>query len=193
MGMRLWLNALLISVALATPVAFAVTPVFDINVFYFTDTFTYSSADSAYKRTFYDFMAGFGLTKKRSFVLGWNYDSMTFSDNPGAETSLKITDMGPKFVYYFDKDRTWVVAFTYNLITKGTYSSGATTSELRGSSMKAEAGYLPMMWENVFMGAKLNYYKATFNEEITNTTTLTPVSNSRTVIYPSFSMTIRWD
>ncbi len=191
--MNSWLRIIVMAVAFASPRVFAVTPVFDINVFYFTDTFTYSSANSTYQRTFYDFMAGFGLTKKKSFVLGWNYDSMTISDNPGADVSLKITDMGPKFMYYFDKDRTWVIGFTYNLITKGAYSSGSTTSELRGTSMKGEVGYLPMMWENVFMGAKLNYYKATFNEEITNTTTLTPVTNSRTVIYPSFSMTIRWD
>jgi len=177
------------------PASYAVTPVFDINVFYFSDTFTYNDAPSVYKRTFYDIMVGFGLTKKKSLVLGWNYDSMTFSDNPGTEVSLKITDMGPKILYYIDKERTWVIGFTYNLITKGTYNAGgaAAETELRGRAMKAEFGYLPMMWENVYIGAKLNYYKATFNEEITNETTLDQVSNSRTAIYPSFSMTIRWD
>ena len=51
---------------MAGPCAHAVTPVFDINLFYFSDSFTYSSANSAYKRTFYDVMVGFGLTKKRS-------------------------------------------------------------------------------------------------------------------------------
>lgn len=171
----------------------AVTPVIDVNLFYFTDTLTYSSANSDYKRTFYDLMVGVPLTKSRRIVIGWNYASMTYSDNPGTETSLKITDMGPKLMYYLNKDRTWVVAFTYNLISTGTYSSGGTETELRGTSMKVEAGYMPEMWEDILMGAKLNYYKATFKEEVTNQTSLSQVSNSRTSIYPSFSFTFRFD
>lgn len=139
-------------------------------------------------------MAGFGITKKKSLVLGWDYSSMTFSDNPGTEESLKVTDMGPKLLWYIDKDRTWVVGFTYFLITKGSYTAaGASETELRGSSMKGEFGYLPQMWENVFIGAKLNYYKGSFKEEITNNTSLAQVTDSRTVIYPSFSMTFRWE
>lgn len=173
--------------------ASAVMPVFDINVFYFTDGLTYSNVESTYKRTFYDLTVAMPVTKSRRWVLGWNYGSMTFSDNPGTETSLKITDMGPKLMYYLNKDRTWIVGLTYNLISTGDYSSGATVTELRGTSMKFEAGYTPMMWENVMMGAKLNYYKATFKEEVTNQTSLSQVSNSRTTIYPSFSMTIRFD
>ena len=172
--------------------AHAITPVFDVNVFYFTDTMTYSSTDYAYKRTFYDFMVGFAVTKSKKFIVGWNYDSMSFSDNPGTETTLKITDMGPKLVYYFDKARTWSAGFTYNLITKGDYSTG-TATELRGKSMRFEAGYLPMMWENVFLGAKIVYYKASFNEEITNSTAIADVTDSRTAIYPEFAMTIRFD
>lgn len=191
--MKFWIGALLAALVISSPRAGAVTPVFDLNVFYFSDSFTYSSVNSSYKRTFYDLMVGFGLTKKKSFVLGWDYSSMTFSDNPGTETSLKITDMGPKVMWYMDKERTWVVGFSYYLITKGDYSSGSTTTELRGSAMRGELGYLPMMWDGIMIGAKLNYYKATLKEEITNQTALAQVSNSRTVIYPSFAMTIRWD
>lgn len=171
----------------------AVTPVFDVNVFYFSDTFTYNSTNNTYKRTFYDFMIGFGVTKSRRFIVGWNYDSMLFSDNPGTETSLKITDMGPKFIYYFNKDRTWSLGFTYNLITTGTYTSGSSNSELRGSSLRVEGGYQPMMWENVFLGAKIVYYKASFKEEVTNSTSIADVTDSRTAIYPVFAMTIRFD
>ncbi|MGE4131364.1 MAG: hypothetical protein AB7F86_06980 [Bdellovibrionales bacterium] len=190
--MRHLLGALIVSLFIS-PRAEAVTPIFDINAFYLSDTFTYSSASSVYNRTFYDLMAGFGMTKKGSFVLGWAYSSMSFSDNPGTETKLTITDMGPKIAYYFDKDREWVIGFTYNLITKGTYSSGGSSTEMRGSSMRAELGYVPMMWESVLIGAKLIYYQASFSEEVVNQTTLNGVSNSRKVIYPSLSVTFRWD
>ncbi len=170
----------------------AVKPVFDLNLFYLTDSLGYDGTESQYQRTFYDVMAGFPLTKKRRLILGWNYASLTYSDNPGTETSLKITDMGPKLLYYLNKDRTWVVGMIYNLITKADYTA-ADTTELRGSSMRFEFGYTPMMWENVFIGAKLVYYKASFVEEITNQTNLAQVTHSRTTIYPSFTMTFRWE
>lgn len=186
---------LFLALILASRPALAITPVFDINVFYFTDAMAHST-DSAYARTFYDFMIGFPVTKKKSFVVGWNYDVMSYSDDAGggSPTTLSITDMGPKFAYYLDKSRTWVAALTYNLITTGTYSpAGGTSTELRGTSLRFEAGYTPMMWTNVYIGAKIVYYKATFNEEITGNTALEQVSYGRTSIYPAFAMTIRWD
>ncbi len=174
--------------------AHAVTPMIDAGLFYFTDDFNYNSTNSAYKRLMWDLNVGLPLTKKGRWVLGWNYGSYTLTEAPsGTETSLKITDMGPKLYYYFDKERTWVIAFTYNLISKADYSSGGTTTELRGTSMKGEVGYMPQMWENVFMGAKLNYYKPAFKEEITGNTSLAQVTHGRTVIYPTFAVTFRWD
>lgn len=173
----------------------AARPVIDANVFYFTDSFAYGTAPaSAYKRILYDLSVNLPLTKKNRWLLGWNYASYTFTESTATETSLKVTDMGPKLTYYFNKDRTWVAGFTYNLITKADYTpGGGTATELRGTSMKFEAGYMPQMWENVLMGAKLNYYKANFKEEITNQTALAQVTHNRTVIYPSFAVTFRWD
>jgi hypothetical protein len=172
--------------------AYAYPPTIDANAFYFTDTFNYNSANSAYKRMMIDVSVGLPLTKKGNWVLGWNYGSYALSENPGTETSLKITDMGPKLEYYLNKDRTWLIAATYNLISKATYTSG-TSTELRGTSLKVEAGYMPMMWESVFMGAKLNWYKANFKEEITNQTSLAQVTHGRTIIYPTLAVTFRWD
>lgn len=172
--------------------AYAYPPVVDLNAFYFSDTFNYNSANSAYKRMMIDLAVGLPLTKKGQWVLGWNYGSYALSENPGTETSLKITDMGPKIEYYMNKDRTWLIGLTYNLISKATYSNGSET-ELRGTSMKVEAGYMPEMWENVLMGAKINWYKANFKEEITNQTSLAQVTHGRTVIYPTFAVTFRWD
>ena len=184
----------LLALAVTALNAYAIAPMIDTNVFYFTDSFTYSSQASAYKRIMYDLNVGLPLTKKGRWILGWNYGSYALSENPGTETSLKITDMGPKLYYYFNKDRTWVAALTYNLITKADYSGGgAAETELRGTSMKFEAGYLPMMWENVFMGAKLNYYKANVKEEISTQTSLAQVTHNRAVIYPTFAVTFRWD
>jgi hypothetical protein len=132
------------------------------------------------------------LSKKGQWVLGWNYDSMSFSDNPGVITTVAITDMGPKVTYYIDKARTWSLAVTYDLITKAAYNSAGTITELRGTAIKVEAGYTPEMWDGILMGAKINYYKPTFAEEIVSTS-LTKVAYGRAVIYPSFAFIFRWD
>lgn len=185
---------ILIVSLLLSPIARAVTPVFDAGVFYFSDAMLYSSTNRAYGRTFFDVMVGLPLTNKGRYVLGWNYDSMSFADDPGTtKTTLAITDMGPKLIAYLDKDRTWMVAFNYNLITKGSYNPGTTATELRGTSMRGEIGYVGHMTESLLLGAKLNYYKASFNEEVTNQTSLAKTTNGRTVIYPSLALTFRFD
>lgn len=185
---------LVLFAASLTPDARAAAPMIDAGIFYFSDDFTYGDDTSAYSRMMWDINFGLNLNKKGRWVLGWNYGSYTFTENPGTETSLKVTDMGPKLYYYWDKNRTWVTAFTYNLITRADYApAGGETTELRGNSMKFEFGYLPMMWEGIHMGAKLNYYKASFKEEITGETALAQVTHDRTVIYPTFAVTIRWD
>lgn len=177
----------------STARAHAAAFVFDANLFYFSDNFTYNSQANTYSRMMWDVAPGFAVAMKNRLILGWNYASYSLSENPGTETSLTITDMGPKVIYNLNKDKTWVVAFTYNLITTADYSSGSTTTELRGTSMKAEFGYTPMMWESVYMGAKLNYYSASFKEEVTNQSALAQVTHSRAIIYPTFAVTIRWD
>ncbi|NJL26096.1 MAG: hypothetical protein HC902_13630 [Calothrix sp. SM1_5_4] len=172
----------------------AVLPVIDVDLFYFSDGFTYSSVNNEYKRTIWDVMIGLPLSRKGRWVLGWNYGSLTFSDSPGGtETSLTVSDMGPELSYYLNRDRTLEISFVYNIITKGTYNPGGDSTELRGTSMRVEVGYLPQITDSLLMGAKLNYYKATFNEEVTGQTTLSQVTHSRTVIYPSFAFTLRWD
>jgi hypothetical protein len=184
----LFLAALVFGAAQASAVQFA----FDVDVFYFTDSFANNGTTSSYGRTMWDVAPMVGLDNKGTILIGWNYDSMSFTDTPsGTTTSLTVTDMGPKIVYYFNKSRTWVVAFTYDLITKANYSSGSTTAELRGTAMKGELGYMPEMFENIFIGAKINYYKATFSEQVVSTT-LTKVTDGRTLIYPTFSATFRF-
>ena len=173
--------------------AFAGGPVFDANIFYFSDTFTYSSTTTTVKRTMWDFCLCMNLSKKGQLVLGWNYDSMAFDDNPGTATKLTVSDMGPKIIYYVNKDRTIPIGFTYDLITKGQYTAGtAQAVELRGSAMKVDFGYTPEISEGFLMGFKFNYYKPSFAESVQNTT-ITKTTNSRAVIYPTFSMTYRFD
>jgi len=180
--------------ALSSAPALAASFAADVDLFYFSDNFSVGSGSAnTYSRLMWDIAPMIAVDKKAQFLIGWNYDSMAFTDSPGgAATTLTVTDMGPKLAYFINKDRTWEVAFTYDLITKANYTSGSTTAELRGTAMKAEFGYLPQMWEGIYVGAKLNYYKPTFSEQVVSTT-LTKVTDGRTTIYPTFSVIFRWD
>lgn len=190
---RLYLASFLLGILISDR-ANAVAPVLDVDIFYFSDGFIYSSTTKTYTRTFWDVMLGIPVAAKKRFILGWNYDSYGLVDNPGGSpTTLTITDMGPKLMYYLNKDQSWVIAFTYGLINKGSYSSGGAATVLQGSSMRGELGYVPQISESFSVGAKLNYYKATFTEQIANQTTITKVTDSRTLIYPSLVMTLKFD
>jgi hypothetical protein len=180
---------------LAAPRAQATLPVLELNAFYFNDSFIYSDDTKAATRLIWDVMVGLPLSKKGSWVLGWNYGALSFSDDAGdGATTLSISDMGPKVSWAMNRARTLVLGVNYNLITKGRYNpQGGTASDLRGTSLRAELGYLPQLGESLFLGAKLNYYKASFNEEVTGDTTLSHVTHSRTLIYPSIALTYRFD
>lgn len=167
----------------------------EANVFYFSDSMSYASQASTYNRTLWDIYIGLNLDKKGRLIMGWNYGSMSFTDSPnGTPTKLTISDMGPKVTYYIDKDLRFPLSVTYNIISKGSYSSGGGTAlEERGTSMKVEFGYTPQIGENIFFGAKLNWYKASFSEEVSNQTALAKVTNGRTAIYPSLSILYRFN
>jgi hypothetical protein len=142
----------------------------------------------------WDFSIGMGLGKKSSWILGWNYDSMSFTENTGTINKLGITDMGPKITYYIDKEHTWLVSFTYGLISKGTYTAGSAAAvEMRGTSMKADLGYVTPMNDIFALGIKLTYYKASFGETISNQTTIAKTTNGRTVIYPNIAFLFRFE
>lgn len=160
----------------------------DLNVFYFSDGLAAASTSSV-TRTIWDFALLLNLTKKGDIVAGWSYGSVSTSDAATTTTTYTSSEMGPKFGYYFDKHLSWVLFLTYNLNTKINYNNGTTIEEWRGSSLKAELGYLPHVTDEFAAGIKLVYYKPTIAEAIPSSNVLSKVSYSRTLIYPSISFT----
>lgn len=163
---------------------------FDLNVFYLSDTLA-ASTDSSYKRTIYDGAIMLNLTKKGDVVMGWSYLKASATEETTTTTEYSSTEMGPRIGFYIDKAYLWGLFFTYNLIATATYNSG-TEEEWRGTSMKGELAFLPTWGEGFQAGFKINYHKASYTEKVT-TTTLTEVDRGRTMIYPSFAMTYRFD
>lgn len=161
----------------------------DFNFVYFSDTLTESST-STMTRTFYDLSLGINIDKKGQYTLGWNYGSVSANSTISTTTTFALTEMGPKFNWHIDKERHWNFSCTYNLIVNAQYNDGSTTSKWRGTSIKADFGYAPNISESFYAGVKLNYYQASFAEEVTSTT-LTTISYSRGIIYPSLFIAYR--
>jgi hypothetical protein len=164
----------------------------DGNAFYFTDTYSTSSS-STYSRLFWDAALSINLTKKGGTMIGWAYASSTFTDNANGQSQTVVASgMGPKLTFYLDKENLWSFSFTYLLLLTGTDSSQSGVS-YEGTGMKAEFGYVTPISDTIFLGAKINYFSASFSKQITNQTSLSQVSYGRTAIYPSVAFMLRFD
>lgn len=165
----------------------------DFNGFYLSDSLKISSQNTSTKM-FTDFALMLNLDRKGTIVAGWNYGIISVSESGSSTSDFSVSEMGPKFGWYMDKAREWYLGLTYNLQSTATYSaSGSSEAEWRGTSLKVEAGWTPQVSEGFYIGLKLNYYAASFSESLTGTTDYSVISNSRSMIYPSISMTYRLD
>lgn len=153
------------------------------------------TADEETARTYlmWDIGLLMNLDRKGRFQIGWAYGSMSVEDSGGSTASYTMTEMGPKLGLYLDKERTWGLFATYNLISTATYlsASGGTEEEWRGTSLKAEFGYTPNLTETIVAGLRLNYHTMTYSEQLVGASTFSAISKGRAVIYPTFIISWR--
>jgi hypothetical protein len=164
---------------------------FDLNSLYFKDTTTTTAAQSQ-ADTIYAFFAGFSLSSKSRFYLGWNYASYSTTATPttGLATTYASKQMGPAVMYFLDKDHNWHTSFAYNISTKADYKAGAAAAQKwTGTGMAADIGYQYYFGESFALGVRLNYSKSTYTQKLVGTTA-TDVSYSKVLIYPSIALTI---
>lgn len=184
------LTALICLVALA-PKASALGV--DMDFLYLSDALT-GSNQASNSRMIWDMAATLNLNKKGTMVLGWNYGSFSATDKVGSTTNtLTISEMGPVFGYYIDKNFIYSVYLTYNMISTGKFNNGSSQAEWRGATLKAEFGFNPPISETVTLGLKLVYYQASFSEQIVGSTALSKTANGRTMIYPTVGIGIRFN
>lgn len=143
---------------------------------------------------FGDFALGLGVDKKEHYIVGWNvgYTSAT-DDVASVNTTYTVTEMGPKFGMFFDKDRFWSIWATYNLVVNGTYSTAGGAAETwRGTSIKIELGVTPALDTEYYAGVKLIYHSETFVESLIGSTNYSQVAYSRAMIYPALNFSARY-
>ncbi len=164
----------------------------ETNLFYLSDNL--EAADKATgSKMFVDGAILINLTRRGRTMIGWNVGMINTADTGDTERSFSLQEMGPKLSFHMGREKEWGLAFVYNLNATAKYKAGADEAEWRGTSYKVEFGYNPQLTERLFGGLRLNYYTASFNEQLVGSTNYSTISNSRALIYPSFHLSFRWD
>ncbi len=160
----------------------------ELNAFYNSDNFKNEKTNSN-TVMLYDASIGFAIDKKGMYSVGWNYSGNTASTNDGTNSkSYSSTQMGPRFIFFFDKAKMFNLGLTYNISTKASYNDGTDTFNWKGTAMKADFGVNFPIGETSFFGLRLNYSTASYNEQLKGSADYKTVSYNRNFIYPSLSM-----
>lgn len=159
---------------------------------YYSDSTTATTAASG-SRLFYDLCLGFGVYKNNTIVIGWNYANYSSSETSASvTTTYSSTQMGPKFIFFLNKDHNWRLGAAYNLISTATYQNGSNASETwKGSGYAIDVGYQFELSDSLLFGARINYSLSNYNEKLIGAA-YSAVSNSQTYIYPSLAVSYLW-
>lgn len=156
---------------------------------YESDSLAMTTSNSGSK-TFYNF--GFLYSIKSNLWGGWNYMSLSQSDTMGSTTtSFAPVDTGPSIKYFFGRGEVFSVGMTYNFQSTASYTSGSTNQTWSGTSYLMSFGITPALTDTLHIGLSINYYSASYSKKVVNSTE-SSASNSKTLIFPAFSLTKSW-
>lgn len=163
----------------------------DSNLFYLSDSLDIT--DQTFSRHGFDLSLAMGLDQDAMLNLGVNVSAMgTMDEASGTEVKWSTFDYGVKFIAFLDRVKTWGLGLAYNLKAEGNWKSGATELDWRGSSVKFDIGYNPLVFNGFYFGVRLSYYVALYNEESTNGgSSYSSKDVQRSFVYPSIYLSYR--
>jgi hypothetical protein len=157
----------------------------ELNFFYMTDALNNGTADTSSKM-FAEGSLGFGIDRENRYLVGWSYGLYSTSNSAATTTTYSSTQMGPRFLWFMTKAKTWSLGLTYNIVSTATYDNGSGSAEKwKGTSIKFDVGYNFPMSESWFVGVRLNYSSASYTERLVGTTTYSTVGYTSALTYPS--------
>ena len=160
----------------------------ELNVFYSSETSSTGSSVSR-GRTFLEGALGFRIDKKGQYLVGWGFASHSVADSATSSETYSSLQMGPRFLWFMDKDKSWSLGLAYYIVTTGSYSGGGGSSETwKGTALHADLGYNLPLDDNLLFSVRYNYSAATYSERLVDSTTYSAVSYNKTFIYPSLAV-----
>lgn len=164
---------------------------FDLNTFYFSDSFTHST-NSTNTRTFYSASLNLAVDKSKTYMIGWSVLGFMAPETTTTNVTYTASDMGLRFQLNLGKNNSGILAVTYNLQATTKYNGSGTEETLRGTSILVELGATPDVTDYMNVGFKLMYYAPTFKESLIGTTTYSQVAYKRATIFPAASVAWRF-
>ncbi|OQW50296.1 MAG: hypothetical protein A4S09_00440 [Proteobacteria bacterium SG_bin7] len=165
----------------------------DLNGIYFTDVTTQpSTPEYKVSRMALDAAIGLSLLQDEWLFIGVSLFSGSSVEGSTTETKWKSTDYGLRLIYFIDRLKQWGLGFAYHLSATGEYDNGTTKEYWKGTSYKFDFGYTPLLFNKVFFGLRMNYYMAQYSQTSTDNSTYTSESNSKSFIYPSIYLGLRF-
>lgn len=122
---------------------------------------------------------------------GWNFSGIATSATGTTTETFSTFDTGPYVKWNFGKNKVFTLGGAYNISSKGVYNDGTNTENWTGSSIWLQFGVNPEIKDDLRVGASLNYYMATYSKKVVSNTEST-AANSKTWIFPMFSITKTW-
>jgi hypothetical protein len=160
----------------------------ELNAFYTSETGSTASSVSR-GRTFLEGTVGFRIDKPGQYLVGWGIASHSVSDSATSSETYSSLQMGPRFLWFMNKEKSWSLGLAYYIVTTGSYSSGGGSSETwKGTALHADLGYNLPLDDSLFFSVRYNYSAATFTERLVDSTTYSTVSYNKTFIYPSLAV-----
>lgn len=156
----------------------------ELNAFYYSEAATQATTTSG-TRMFIEAAVGFKVDKKGQFLAGWGYATHSHTDTGTTSTTYTSTQMGPRFVWLIDKDRTWGLGFAYYIVTSASYDGGSSAETWKGTAMHLDLGYNLPVSEDFLVGLRLNYSSATFTEKLVGSSNYSEIAYAKTYMYPS--------
>jgi hypothetical protein len=137
-------------------------------------------------KTFHKIFLGASVNNKRTFFFGWNINSWSTTFETGAiESEFSMTEMGPRFVYFFSEEYQWYLTGEWNPYAKGE----RITDEISGNSTSLGLGYRFKVNRYIGLGAGIHYHALSVKESKVDSTE-NDVSEKRTTLMPMLELTI---
>jgi hypothetical protein len=162
----------------------------EVNTFYATDSFK-AETSSSESKTYYSFDIYANLNSKGTYFAGFHLDQVALQETAASSTArLTSLNMGPMVMWLMDRKKEYGLSLGYNIVANGAYTTSSASTTLSGTGLFVSFSAMPEISENFYVGLKLNYYSLSFSRSIDGST-VSPVSFTRTLIFPSLSLAWR--
>lgn len=156
----------------------------------------HSSTDGNTKFEFSDMInhafLGASIGSKDLLYIGQNISYQSTQYKTTGTDKISVLELGPRFNYYFNTEKTVLLMLAWNPYAKGTRttSSGA-SQDISGWSYLAGLGYEVKMSRGFYLGASIMYHNINITKyELSNVST--EVSESYSSIMPMINLSFRF-